>query len=379
MLSEQVDKRWLVVIGLGLALVPIHSEFLTNLVTFRGQVLLHIPTLGFVLVVVGAALFVTRHWQLVKGSGLGDRKIWIPLIVIVVAMGISGLANGITIRSQFAPLFMGVALFVVYIVSRVLGEGIFRYLMPFVIVGSASVIISGILLPGQYTGGFITNYCASAGFLIFGALVYRGRWRLLLLAIAGAGLFFIGALEAVFIVGVLGIVLLIRRDVSLYLALAFGSLMIMIGVWSALGYFSPLYEGNLNLAVLRDVVTGKVPLDTDAAAGLTSGRWNAIVEAVRNFSFIGYGYSLSTVGGGIVHNMPLIIMYQIGPFAALAWLFVSVYCLIKTGWKYAWVAILAMGVWDHYIWTQMAPWWWALVGVSTASGLRSDYIFKEGK
>ena len=131
--------------------------------------------------------------------------------------------------------------------------------------------------------------------------------------------------------------------------------------------------------MLRDVVTGKVPLDTDGAAGLTSGRWYAIVEAVRNFSFIGHGYSLSTVGGGIVHNMPLIIMYQIGPFAALAWLFVSVYCLIKTGWKYAWVAILAMGVWDHDIWTQMAPWWWALVGVSTASGLKSDLIFRRQK
>ena len=73
MLSEQVDKRWLIVIGLGLALVPIHNEFLANLVTFRGQVLLHIPTLGFVLLVVGVALFITQHWQLVKGSGLGDK------------------------------------------------------------------------------------------------------------------------------------------------------------------------------------------------------------------------------------------------------------------------------------------------------------------
>jgi len=138
----------------------------------------------------------------------------------------------------------------------------------------------------------------------------------------------------------------------------------------------PLYEGNQNLEVLRNLLTGKVSLNYDTLIGLTSGRWVAITEAVRNFSFIGHGYSLSTVPGGIVHNIPLIIMHQVGPFAALAWLFVTLYCLIKTGWKYIWVAVIAMCVFDHYLWTQMAPWWWALVGVTTAHNINKDYIFR---
>jgi hypothetical protein len=131
------------------------------------------------------------------------------------------------------------------------------------------------------------------------------------------------------------------------------------------------------LAALYNLLTGKVPLDTNSATDLTSGRWTPIVEAVRSFSFIGHGYSLGTAEGGIVHNMPLIVMHQVGPFAAVAWLFVSVFCLVKTKWKYAWVAILAMGVWDHYLWTQMAPFWWALIGVTTASNVRSDLLFKK--
>ena len=196
------------------------------------------------------------------------------------------------------------------------------------------------------------------------------------MATALVALFFVGALEAVFIMGILICVLLIRRDISRELAGWAGIGVAVIGIWAALGHLVPLYEGNQNLAVLYQLVTGEIPLDANGMGAVTSGRWMPIVEAVRSFSVVGHGYSLSTAGGGVVHNMPLIIMHQVGPFAALAWVFVSIYCLVKTGWKYAWVAILAMSVWDHYLWTQMAPLWWALVGVTTASGLKSDLIFR---
>ena len=370
---------WPVIIGLGLALIPIHNTFLTELTTLNGQVVFFIPTFGYLLLSLGISLFLLRHWEQVKETGLGDKRVWIPLVIIVVGMGLSGFVNGDTFQSRISPLFMGIVLFTLYVVARVLGKDIFRALVPFVIIGSVSVVVAGILNPGQYTGGFITNYCAAAGYLIFGVFVYQGRWRWPIILIAGIGLFFIGALEALFIIGILGLVVILRRDFSYRLAVVAGVVLLLVGVWAALGYLVPLYEGNHNIAILFGLISGKVSANTDTVMALTSGRWLPIVDAVRNFSFVGYGYSLSTVGGGIVHNMPLIIMHQVGPFAAVAWLFVSFFCLAKTGWKYAWVAILAMGVWDHYLWTQMAPFWWALVGVTTASSLRSDLIFrKEG-
>lgn len=375
MWTGSVNRRWLIVIGLGLALIPIHNELLTNLATIGGRTVFFIPTFGFLLLTMGAAFFMLRNWEKVKQNGLGDKKIWIPLLIIVAAMALSGINAG-SIRLALSPLFMGVALFAVYIISRILGDDTFAMLMPFVVVGSVSIIISGVVSPGAYTGGFITNYCASAGYLIFGVLVYRGKWKLPLVLLALVALFFIGALEAVFIMGILLIYLIIRRDFSKQFFLILGALIILAGIWAALGYLTPLYEGNQNLTTLHNLIRGKVPLNWDTAVALTTGRWVAIVEAVRNFSFIGHGYSLSTVGGGIVHNVPLIIMHQIGPFAALAWLFVSIYCIFKTGWEYAWMAVLAVAVWDHYLWTQFAPWWWALIGVSTASSLKSDLIFK---
>ena len=80
-----------------------------------------------------------------------------------------------------------------------------------------------------------------------------------------------------------------------------------------------------------------------------------------------------------VHNVPLVIVDQIGPLAGFAWLFITIFCLVKTKWKYAWSAVLVLSVFDHYIWTQFAPYWWALVGISTTVAIKNDYIFKEAK
>jgi len=143
-----------------------------------------------------------------------------------------------------------------------------------------------------------------------------------------------------------------------------------------LGYLTPLYGGNLNVVALMDVVKGNGGIDEGTMRVMTTGRWPVIVREMKNISFIGHGYSLSIVGGGIVHNIPLIIVHQIGPIAGIAWLFVTVYCVIKTKWKYAWVAIMAMCVFDHYIWTQFGPLWFCLIGVSTSSTIKSDLIFR---
>ena len=79
----------------------------------------------------------------------------------------------------------------------------------------------------------------------------------------------------------------------------------------------------------------------------------------------------------IVHNIPLIIVHQIGILAGVSWLFVSIYCTVKTKMKYLWIAVLAMCVFDHYIWTQFGALWWVLVGSSLTTEIKNDYIFKK--
>ncbi len=308
--------------------------------------------------------------------GLGDKKILIPLIVIVASMGISGFIYGESVVGKVTPLFIGLAFLSAYIVSRTLGADIFKMLIPFVALGAVIAVVLGILNPGVSSGGIITNYCASVGFLIFGALVNQGKKQWALIMAALIGVFFIGALEGVFIVGVIGIVVLVRRDYNKYLFLSLGVLLVIIAIWAMAGKLVPLYEGNDNLVALYEVITGKIPINIVTMNIITSHRWEVYIEAVERFNFIGYGYSLELTQGRNIHNTPLNIMDQIGVLAAIAWLGLSVYCAIKTKWHYAWVAILAMGVWDHFLWTQFGPLWWCLIGVSTASTIKSDMVFK---
>ena len=169
---------------------------------------------------------------------------------------------------------------------------------------------------------------------------------------------------------------LIRRDFSRSFIIVSGSLVGLVGLWFVLGFLTPLYEGNQNIAVLMAVIKGDVALDLEALRWITSGRSTIIIDRLIHTSIFGDGFNLGIDWDGTVHNLPLIIMYQVGPIGAIAWSFVTVYCLIKTKWVYAWVGVIAMCVFDHYIWTQLAPFWWVLVGVSTASNIKSDLIFR---
>lgn len=367
------NRKWAVIIGVGLALFPIHNLWLTEVTSINGMATLFLPAIGAVLWIMGILLFIRNNWQ---NLNWGDKKIYIPLLVIVASMGLSGFINGDSIGGKVAPLFIGGALFFAYVVSHNLGIAIFRMLIPFVVLGAIIAVVIGILNPGVPSGGLITNYCASAGFLIFGAVVNQGKRQWVLVLIALISVFFIGALEGVFIVGVIGILVLARRDYNKYLLISLGVLLIMATVLALTGNLVQLYRGNNNLAVLFEIVTGKVPINMDTMNAITSQRWEVYAEAISRFNIIGYGYSFDLSQGRNIHNVPLNIMNQVGVLAAISWLGLSIYCAIKTKWHYAWIAILAMSIWDHYLWTQFGPYFWCLVGVSTASNIKSDLIFR---
>jgi len=370
------NKKWAYIIGVGLALFPIHNVWLTEVTSIGGMATLYLPAIGAVLWVMGTLLFIRNNWKVLD---LGDKRIFIPLLIIVASMGLSGFMNGEWLGGKIAPLFIGGVFFSAYVVSRSLGKDIFKMLIPFVCLGAVISIIIGILNPGISDGGLITNYCASAGFLIFGAVVNQGKWQWVLIAVALIGVFFIGALEAVFIIGVIGITVLVRRDFNKYLIIPLGVLIVIAGVLALNGNLIQLYRGNDNLIYLFDVVTGKVPFNMDAMNAITSQRWEVYTEAVKRFNFIGYGYSTNLLLGRNIHNVPLIIMDQVGILAAISWLGLTIYCAIKTKWHYAWIAVLAMSVFDHYLWTQFGALWFCLIGVSTASSIKSDLIFRMDK
>lgn len=371
-------------IGSGLALSPIHNRLLTDLATNdSGEVVFFLPAFGYLLLVMGAGMFILSNWGRIKAEGLGDKKVWIPLAVIVAAIGLSGITTS-GVQDKIAPLGMGLALFALYVATRTLGKDVFLPLAIGAGAASLGIIAHQLVYPGQATGGFVfeRNYDIATGYILLGAALLYRKWQWPLALGAVAALLLSGSAEAVFAIAVVGIVVLARRDWSRKLAVAAGSLALVCVVFFATGLGATAY--NRALWALTEIAPW-LPIEAKGTANAPpesvplAGRIATIKKAMTNIKPLGDNYNLTGFDGTTVHNVPLIIIQQLGwpgILAALAWLWVSFWLLTKSKLKYAWTLILALSVFDHFIWTQLAPLWWMVAGLSTIGIGGSDLLFK---
>ena len=395
--SIKRGRLWAVVIGIGLALSPIHNLWLTNLVTNNGVVGLFLPAFGSAIWIIATLyfLFVADNWQDVNDKGKlvfswrridwGDRRVVIPLIVIVVAMGLSGITSD-TLGKKVAPFLMGLSLLSLYLVARKLGKDMFLPLAIGAGLASLGIISYALWHPGVMTGGFVfeKNYDIATGFILLGTALFIHKWQWLLASLALVAMFLSGSPEAVFVLGVMSLVVLWRRDWNNQLIIALIPIVVIMSIWFSVGTGQKLYQ--LTGYILRSdlIKQGKQPpLDGTEERRALSGRIEIAKDAMVNLKPLGEGYGLTKVGKVLmVHNVPLVIVQQlgwVGILAGLAWVWVSTYSLIKSKWKYVWVLILALSVFDYYMWLQLAPFWWVAIGVSLSSHIQSDLVFRKAK
>lgn len=417
------DKYLIWGMGFGLVLYAVHNKLQPGL-----DLGIFLPQIGLAITVICSLGIILR-----KGFDIGPKWLWIPMAVMVVSMPLSWVFNG-DMNMAMASLMMGLALFAFYMAARKVGIGIFKVFVPFVIIEAVSVIGYGIALPGIAAGGIMTspptvemtaNYDIAAGFIIFGTIVAAFERQWLLAGLALVALFFTGAGEAIFVMGVLGIIVIARRDWSKKLLYAVMPVVVVAVLWTGLGYTQQLYEPTIKLAegIYEKLLYqephfkyyGHISVDGDDGLEVSTnevvfvdgykdsdvlfvsanppdmnyeilpmgqgwenlgGRFRIMGQALQDIKPFGHGYKPGMAEETTVHNLPIIIVDQIGPLAALAYTFMVIMLLIKTRWKYVWVAIIACGIFDHYLFTQIAPYLWVMAGVSSATALKSDLIFK---
>jgi len=381
------ERFWIILIGAGLALSPIHNLWLTKLATnSQGETLFFLPAFGYLLLIMGVGLFLLYNWEKVKAEGLGDKRIWIPLLVIVGAIGLSGIAIDGSVQDKIAPLGMGAVLFALYLAARILGKELFYPLAIGAVAGSLGIVAYQVISPSAATGGFIfeRNCDIATGYILLGAALFIHRWRWWLASLAVVALLMSGTPEAVFVLGVVGLFWLFRRDWSkraVPMAIVLG-LLLIVGL--ATGLLQDAYSYTRDSIVQAPTAHYISPEGEERLVSPLEIRWLVIRDAMTDIQPLGDGYGLTNFRPTTVHNVPLILIQQMGwpgMLAALAWLWVTIWCLRKTRWKYAWVAIIALSVFDHYVWTQLAPYFWLLVGVSTAGTVldkegESDLVFR---
>lgn len=364
------NRIYAVLIGIGIAISPIHNRWLTELVTQEGEVGFFLPAFGTALWLMASLAFVVYNW---KELDWGNKRVYIPLAVIVVAIGLSGISADGWIN-KLAPLFMGISLFALYLVARKLGKSIFLPLAIGAGLAILGVFVSGLIKPGVITGGllFENNYDIVVGYILLGVALFVHRYQWIFASLALLSMFICGAPEGVFVIVVLTLVILFRRDWSKRLIWAVIPIFVVGVIFFSIGYGQDLY--GYTAKIMRSE-----PMTELAGETADSYRWLRIKEALTDIKPLGEGYNLTAYTPYTVHNVPLVIVQQLGwggILAGIAWLWLSIYCLVKTRWKYVWVLILALSVWDHFIFTQLAPVWWAVIGVSTIGGIENDFIFK---
>ncbi len=373
------NRKRALLIGLGMALFPIHNQWLTDITSINGMATLFLPAFGTVIWVLATLFFLQDNW---RGLDWGDKRVFVPLLVIVGAMGLSGITAD-TLGGKVAPLLTGVSLFALYLVSRTLGKDVFLPLAIGACIASLGVILHSLVFPGKVTGGFVfeKNYDIVVGYVLLGTALFVHDKQWMLAGLALVAMFLSGSPEAVFVVGVIGVTVFYRRDWGRRLLFALSPTVIIIGLWFGLGYGQNLCNYTWQVAT-GTPTTSAVVNDTGDRGYLWAVRYriDVIEYSMTNLKPLGEGYILTDFSRvKNVHNVPLVIVQQLGwpgVLAGLAWLWVSVWCLVKTRWKYAWVAIMALSVCDHYIWTQLAPYWWTVIGASTVGGISTDLVFR---
>lgn len=370
------EKTISIIIGLGLALFPVHNKQLTF--GTDSETIFFLPWLGFGLILIGLIMLFDNKYDEFK-KYIGPKILYIPLLVIVASaiLRIAIEPSGKT----FASACILCVFFALYVAARKLGTQILWAFVPFVFIEAVSCIIQGIIDPGYRAGGILTsfrtaehtaNYDIAACWLILGTCLILGLnkgLKLRFLFLVAVALYFVAAEEAIVAILGLSIAALIRKDISKKVIIPVLAVLILLGAGSLTGMTQDLYKNTY------DKVQAAASEDSSKWDDSTTGRVTVYKDALNNTAPLGHGMELVGFTTHTVHNLPLILWDQIGPISALAWLWVVFYCFLKTSWKYIWVAFLCLCIWDHYLWSQCAPWFWVIVGLSTTVVI-DDHIFK---
>lgn len=404
------DTFWAYLIGTGVALSPIHNLWLTRLTTNEdGQVWFFLPQFGYLLLILGSALFLVRNWDRVREAGLGDRRLVWGLAFVIGAIALSGTAYS-DWPSRLAPFGTGLAFFGLYLAGRVIGSKSYTPVGGVTLLASVGVILHAVFYPGELTGGFVfeRNYDIVVGYILLGAALYSGRFRLPLIALSLVAVFLTGSPEGIWSVFILGVVVLLRKDWGRPLLFVSVPLVAVVALWFGVGWGQDLYgyafdilQGEKTVAyvpapeplpeatestqggdTVKDVVyirrdSNDPPVVGERRENPLTDRINVIRTEMESVEPLGDGYNLTEFRTDTVHNVPLIIVQQLGwpgIAAGVVWVVVGIAGWRVRRWRYAWTLMFALSVFDHFTWTQMAPYWWLLVGVGFSDTRGVDHI-----
>jgi hypothetical protein len=333
-----------------------------------GLILIAMNGLGPTANVTGyVCLLFSLYLSLKKKCDFGPWWMWVGFVCIVPIAVIQNTGLTSVGMALIAPL--------VYLTALNIDRRILNWSFGFAsVVASVSIIIFSLFVTHGGTGGLVdtTNYNLGIAVVLLGALLGPKQWRWLLFTLAVPSVLLSTAQEGLFGLAVIGVVCIIRKDIGvrvLPIAVA-----VVIGAVALLVFHQP--EGLYHRLHLQ--------LTSPSGDILTGGRWSVYAQSLKDIQLSGHGYDPVRMFFGenpqdmahtTIHNIPLLILYQIGPLALLGWLIMVFGTLWKTSEKYLIVGLIALSIFDHFLFTQLAFWTWGILGVAHQSRVK-DWMWK---
>lgn len=364
---------WLM--GIGLILFVAHVKL------GRLDAFIFLPWIGMALIVV-AVVSVLNSKEKIE---IGEKKIWIPMAIISVSIAISGIWAYAEHRRSFnemvATLFIGVFIFSIYLASKQLGKGIFKSLSIASMIEAVSIPIWAAYHHWYPNGGLIseTNYDIATGVVILGILVSPKKNWWWMATIGSIGLLFSGSGEAMLSGVILLIVTLFSKVTWWQIAIPVSSLAVIGFVAVVSGTFTSYQAPNMQRLATIGVLYHLPPSQSfwqnekNKADSIVSTPPDAkVIDEILGYRIthfqispikpFGYGINLTNFYWGIPHNVFLIIIEQAGILALLAWCWLIGLGIKQMTTRVLFIGFLSLGMVDHYIWTQWAVAFPALIG-----------------
>lgn len=329
-----------------------------------------IPQVGMAMMFAGLCIcLVKTEWR--EFFRIRDWKIDIPILVIFLSIVLSSIGHdAVKTNSQWWSIVaVGIMLVGLYYCARELGNRIWKPYAIAVVIESISIVWYGAVHNWIPNGGLLsnTNYDIAIGLLIFGLLVAAEKNQWWLAGFVVVGIYFSGAAEGLFAIIALGIIWTIKNW-KVVKRIPVKNLIITGGIGAAVVIgMIPVTWSNIWTSKLVDRIIDAINGNWYVASGYrmsAAGNWN-LTMPIRPF---GYGFNFNNFYVGIPHNLGLIIIEQVGIVAFIAFVLLAIYMIRKMSWhwKWVWIGMILLGVFDHFIWTEAAPWWWLVAGICSA-------------
>jgi len=352
-LVPDTDKLPALLAGLGLFLVLL-------------QVIIPLDTyIGYIFLLMVFSILIALITK--KKFTLGPLWMIIPIGIIVgiIALRVLVFPEG---QANYSLGFVSL-LVMSYLAARICGKDIFWAIGPTVIILSLAVIVYAGLNWSTWTVTY--NYNLVIAIMALGTILCPWKRKWLLVTLVLPSIFLTGASIGIVAIGVIVIIMILQRDWNKKALVPLALLgLLVIGAVST-GFAQTAYERAHNI----------VTESTNGEGVTIGGRVEGYKFALQEFALLGHGYAPQRTAQPTsdirsIHNTPLRIFYELGPLAMGAWLFMMLFGIIRTRWKYAYGVIIALGLFDHMMWTWLAPLTFIILGVSTMDDNGRSYLFR---